>query len=50
MSPENFIQLMCRTQWREEGDLKAPSVLTQQEREYWVKEARKIELEEMQSA
>ncbi len=50
MGSEDFIKLMVRTQWRDESDLKAPPVLTRQEREYWVKEARKIELEEMQSA
>ncbi len=50
MSEEQFIQLMCRTQWREEGDLKAPPVLSQQERQWWIKDARKIELEESESA
>ena len=49
MSEEYFIRLMCRTQWRDEGDLTPPN-LTQQEREWWHKEAAKIEQEEAQSA
>jgi len=50
MSEQDFIKLMCRTQWRDEGDLTPPKSLTENGRKYWVQEARIIEQEELQSA
>lgn len=50
MSEQDFIKLMIRTQYRDEGDLTPPKSLSENARKLWAQEARVIELEELQSA
>lgn len=50
MSEEHYIRLLCRTQWRDEGDLTPPKILRPHECFWWHLEVRMIEQEEAQSA
>lgn len=49
MSEETLIKIYVRSQWRLEGDLTMPNWLEGEKRSWWLEEAKKIELEEMQS-
>mgnify|MGYP003511765167 CR=1 FL=1 len=49
MSEETLIKTYVRSQWRLEGDLTMPQWLEGDKRKWWLEEAIKIELDEMQS-